>query len=114
MAFDQVHNRLFIAGRKPGKLFIIDTGSGNLIKTMDCVDIADDMTFDPKKGRIYVSGFGGLSVFHQDSPDNYSLLTQFETNGGKTSTYAARLGQFYIAHTKTPLDSAGLQVYAVN
>ncbi len=114
MAFDSRNHRLFIAGRKPGKFYVIDTQSGRVVKTMDCVDIADDMTFDPQAGRIYITGFGGLSVFHQDSPDSYTLLTQFGTNGGKTSAYDASLRQFYIAHTKTALDNAALQIYSVN
>ena len=114
MAFDAPHHRLFIAGRKPGRFYVIDSVSGRAIKTMDCVDIADDMTFDPREGRIYVTGSGGVSVYHQDDPDNYTLLTQFGTNGGKTSTFDPSLRQFYIAHTKTAQDNAALQVYLVN
>ncbi len=114
MAFDAQHQRLFIAGRKPGKFYVLDSTSGRVIQTLDCVDIADDMTFDPKLGRIYVTGSGGVTVIHQDSVDTYTLLTQFGTNGGKTSTYDDSLRQFYIAHTKTAEDNAALQVYAVN
>ncbi len=114
MAFDAPHHRLFIAGRKPGKFYVIDSQSGRVIKTMDSVDVADDMTFDPRQGRIYVTGSGGVSVYHQDDPDNYTLLTQFGTNGGKTSTYDASLRQFYIIHTQTAEDNAALQVYSVN
>ncbi len=114
MAFDSLHHRLFIAGRKPGKFYVIDSGSGHVIKEMDCVDIADDMTFDPQQGRIYVTGFSGVSVYRQDNPDDYTLLTQFGTNGGKTSAADASLRLFYIAHTKTAEDIAGLQIYRVN
>ena len=113
MSFDPLNHRLFIAGRKPGKLYILDSQAGRVIQTMDCVDIADDMTFDPAAGRIYVTGSGGVSVYRQDDPDHYTLLTQFGTNSGKTSTYDAGLRQFYIAHTKTTADNAGLQVYSV-
>ena len=114
MAFDTEHHRLFIAGRKPGKLYVVDSGTGHVIKTMDCVDIADDMTFDPREGRVYVTGFGGVSVYREDNPDKYTLIAQFTTNGGKTSTYDASLRRLYIAHTKTGEDNAALQVYSVN
>ncbi len=114
MAFDSQHHRLFIAGRKPGKLYIIDSDSGREIKTMDCADIADGMTFDARDGRIYVTGSGGVTVVREVSPDSYKLLTQFGTNGGKTSAYDSSLRQFYIAHTKTTEDNAGLQVYSTN
>jgi DNA-binding beta-propeller fold protein YncE len=114
MGFDALHHRLFIAGRKPGKLFVIDTHQGHVIQVLDCVDIADDMAFDPQQGRIYVTGFGGVSVFQQNGADDYKLLTQFDTNGGKTSAFDRDNHRLYIAHTKTAFDNAGLQIYSVN
>ena len=114
MAFDPGHHRLFIVGRQPGKLFILDSESGKLISTMDAVETADDMTFDPKQKRIYITGSGGVTVVEQQGPDSYRLLAQFGTNGGKTSVFDAQLRQFYIIHTKTAEDVAGLQVYRVN
>jgi DNA-binding beta-propeller fold protein YncE len=114
LAFDAKHHRLFLAGRKPGKFYVLDSDAGRVITTMDCIDIADEITFDPRQGRIYVTGSGGVSVYHQDDPDHYTLLTQFGTNGGKTSTLDASLRKFYIAHTKTAEDNAALQVYSVN
>ncbi len=114
MAFNAAHDRLFIAGRKPGKLYVLDSESGRLIQEMDCVDIADGMTFDPREDRIYVTGSGGVTVVQQHGPDAYALLTRFGTNGGKTSIYDGTLGQFYIAQTKTTEDNAALQIYRVN
>jgi hypothetical protein len=114
MAFDVAHHRLFIAGRKPGKFYVLDSQDGHLVQTMNCVDIADDMTFDGREGRIYVTGFGGVSVYQQNGPDDYKVLTQFETNGGKTSTFDKESQRFFIAHTKTALDNAALQIYSVN
>ncbi len=114
MAFDPAHQRLFIVGRQPGKLFIVDSASGKLISTMDAVETADDMTFDPRQGRIYITGSGGVTVVQQQDKNTYRALTQFGTNGGKTSAFDAQLKQFYIIHTKTSEDMAGLQVYQVN
>jgi len=114
MEFDANNQRLFVAGRKPGKLFVIDTRTGQAITVLDCVETADDMTYDPAAHRIYVSGSGGVTVVQQDSADNYRVLTQFGTNGGKTSILVPSLKQFHIAHTKTPEDNAALQMYRVN
>ena len=114
MAFDAPHHRLFIVGRKPGKFYVLDSNNGKLISEMDTVDIADGMTFDPRDSRIYVTGFGGVSVFHEDNPDQYTLLTQFETNGGKTSVLDSSNRRLFIAHTKTGLDNAALQLYSLN
>ncbi|MBV9033104.1 MAG: hypothetical protein JO182_01325, partial [Acidobacteriaceae bacterium] len=114
MEFDANNQRLFVAGRKPGKLFVIDTRTGQAITVLDCVETADDMTYDPTAHRIYVSGSGGVTAVQQGGADNYLVLTQFGTNGGKTSILVPSLKQFYIAHTKTPEDNAALQVYRVN
>jgi DNA-binding beta-propeller fold protein YncE len=113
LALDTANHRLFVAGRKPGKLFVLETAEGKVIASLDCVETADDMTFDPKSGRLYITGAGGISVVHQDTPDRYSVIAQFDTNSGKTSIYDGALRQFYIAHAKTDFDGAALQVYAV-
>lgn len=114
MELDEANHRLFVAGRQPGKFSILDSTNGHLIATLDCVEKADDMTYDSADRRIYVTGSGGVTIVHQDSPDHYTTITQFPTNEGKTSVYVPSLKQFYIVHAKTALDAAGLQVYKVN
>ncbi len=114
MALDAANHRLFVVGRKPGKFFIIDTQTGKGVAVLDSVEIADDMTFDSQAKRIYITGSGGVSVFQEKSADEYERIAQFGTNGGKTSVYVPSLKQFYIIHTETPEDIAGLQVYKVN
>ena len=113
LSFDSEHNRLFTVGRKPGKFFVLDAANGKVVTTLDTIETADDMTFDPTAHRIYVTGAGGVSVFEQESADSYRKLAEFATNSGKTSVYVPQLHQFYIIHTKTPEDSAALQVYRV-
>jgi hypothetical protein len=114
LLFDAANNRIFIAGRKPGKFYVLNAADGSVVTTMDCVDIADDMTFDPAHHRIYVTGYGGISVYLQKSPDQYECISQFDTKHGKTSVYLPAASRFYIIHTTTPDDIAGLQVYQVN
>ncbi len=114
MAFDKIHHRLFVAGRQPGKFSVINSENGQLITSLDCVERADDMTFEPAEKRIYITGAGGVTVVRQDGPDQYRVLTQFATNSGKTSVLVPSLKQFYIIHTKTPEDVAALQVYRIN
>jgi DNA-binding beta-propeller fold protein YncE len=114
MSLDEPNHRLFVAGRKPGKLFIISTTNGSLVTTLDCSEIADDSAWDPKTHRLFETGAGGVTVYKQQDPDHYQIIAQFDTKHGKTSEYVPALHQFYIIHTKTPDDIAGLQVYKVN
>ncbi len=85
-----------------------------MVSQKSCVDINDDMTFDAVSKRVYISGTQGLSIFHQDSPDSYSEIAEFPTNGGKTSVYVPEVKQFFVIHPKTSVDDAGLLVYRVN
>jgi DNA-binding beta-propeller fold protein YncE len=114
LEFDAKTSRIFLAGRKPGKFYVINSNDGSLVASLDCIDIADDMTWDPEHHRIYISGYGGLSIYEQKSADQYQLISEIDTRHGKTSVYVPSQNKFFVIHTKTPDDIAGLQVYQVN
>ncbi len=114
LTFDAVNQRVFVAGRTPGKFFVFDAVNGNVVSTKDCVNIADDMTWDPALRRIYITGSQGLSIFRQQTKDQYDLLTQLPTNGGKTSIYVPQVKTLFVVHPKTTIDDAALLVYQVN
>ena len=113
LVVDSANQRIFVAGRRPGMLYVF-APDGKLIAQQKCADVNDDMTYDPILKRIYVSGSQGLSVFHQDTPDTYTALTQIPTNGAKTSIYVPAVHQFYAIHPKNTIDDAGLLVFRVN
>jgi hypothetical protein len=113
LAVDPEHERVFVAGRKPG-IFYVFNRDGKVVSRKPCVNINDDMTWDPVQQRVYVSGTQGLSIFHQDSPDSYTEIANIPTNGGKTSYYVPQTRQFFVIHPKTDVDIAGLVVYRVN
>ena len=110
---DVKNQRIFVAGRAPGILYVFDQ-DGKVVAQKSCVDVNDDMSYDPVLKRLYVSGSQGLSIFHQDSPDSYTEIANIPTNGGKTSTYVPAVHQFFVIHPKTSIDNAGLLVYRVN
>jgi DNA-binding beta-propeller fold protein YncE len=113
LVVDPEHERVFVAGRRPGIFYVFDR-DGKMVIQKPCVNINDDMTWDPVLKRIYVSGIQGLSIFHQDSPDSYSEIANIPTNGGKTSFYVRQTHQFFVIHPRTDVDIAGLLMYRVN
>ncbi|SEF65139.1 hypothetical protein SAMN05421819_0704 [Bryocella elongata] len=114
MSMDKATGRLFVAGRNPGLFYVFDVNTGKVVAQMPCVNVNDDMIFDASSKRVYVSGLGGLSVFHEDTPDRYTELLNLPTNGGKTSAYVPSLHQLFVIHPKTDVDVAALLVYKVN
>ena len=113
LAVNAKDQQVFVAGRKPGIFYVFD-GKGKVISQKPCVNINDDMTWDPLLKRVYISGTQGLSIFHQDSTVSYDEIANIPTNGGKTSFYVPQVRQFYVIHPKTDVDMAGLLVYRVN
>lgn len=113
MAYDAKTQRLFVIGRKPGKLSVIDAGTGALLSTAPSVDTADGITWDAKNARLYVSGSEGLSVFHRDDADHFTEIQRIDTRTGKVSVYVDKLKQLYIAHAKTATGPAALDIYTV-
>lgn len=113
LVVDGKNQRIFVAGRNPGIFYVFDE-NGKVVSQKPCVNVNDDMTYDPILKRVYVSGTQGLSIFHQDTPDTYAEIADIPTNGGKTSVYVPSVRQFYVIHPKTTVDDAGLLVYRVN
>jgi DNA-binding beta-propeller fold protein YncE len=115
MAYDAIHQRLFVGDRNPGKLVVLEAGTGHVIQTLDIGNVSDDMTYDSRHHRIYVSSADGVDVVAQDSPDHYHVVQHVDTFGGKTSIYVPSIGRFFVVHTKGgPAKEAGLQIFKVN
>ncbi len=98
MALDEPNHRLFIATRNPPRLFVFNTDTGKVIASLPCVGVNDDMTFDAKRKRIYITGDGATSVFEQRDADHYEHLVDVPTGyRAKTSLYVPELNRLYIA-----------------
>ncbi len=99
MDMDKEHERVFI-GCRSGAFAAIDGNTGRVITTMPIGPGVDALEFDSAKGRIYVSsgGEGGsLSVFHEDTPDKYSLVEKVATEAGaRTLAVDHKTGRVYL------------------
>jgi outer membrane protein assembly factor BamB len=99
MALDEADHRLFVGTRNPAKLLIFDTETGKQITILDSSGDADDIFYDSKNKRIYVSGGeGAISVFEQTDPDTYRLIGKVDTaEGARTSLFVADSDTLYVA-----------------
>jgi len=79
MAIDREHRRLFVGCRsKVMAVFNLDTGK--VITTLPIGDHVDASAFDPATSLIFNSnGEGTISIFHEDSPDQYSAVETVKT-----------------------------------
>jgi YVTN family beta-propeller protein len=83
LAFDPQTRRLF-AGCRGGQLMVVlDADSGKIITTAPIGERVDAAAFDPATKLVFMSTGGGtIAVFHEDSPDKYTLLENLATNPG--------------------------------
>jgi len=85
--FNEADNRLYTVGRKPGTFVVLDAETGKVITTVQCVDGADEMNYDAKRNRFYVTGSEGfISVIEKRNANEYEAIAKIPTGyRGKNS-----------------------------
>jgi DNA-binding beta-propeller fold protein YncE len=99
MALDESHHRLFIGCRQPARILVLDTDSGKTVAELECAGDTDDVFYDSRNKRIYVSGGEGfISVFAQLGADKYQPIAKIPTApGARTSLFVPAFGRLYLA-----------------
>ncbi len=93
IAMDRQHRRLFISGRNPQLLVVMNADNGKIIgPAFPIGSRADSSIYDPETGLVASStGDGAISIFHEDSPDKLSAVETVKTEfGAKTMALDAK------------------------
>jgi DNA-binding beta-propeller fold protein YncE len=114
LIFDEANHRVFVAGRKPPTLAVLDSDSGKIITTLPTAEMTDDMAFDPAGKRIYVACNDFAVVYSQKDADHYEELGRAPTGfRAKTAILVPQLKRYYVAAPRHGQDSASVKVYEV-
>jgi YVTN family beta-propeller protein len=115
MALDEADHRLFVHARDPGKVLVIDSGSGKLITTLLCQGDYDDAIWDSGTRRLYLIGTPFLKVWQKSSEgDRYDTLGQVPTAFHSiTGFLIPSLNRLYIAVNHHGSTDAVVQAYDV-
>ena len=115
MALDESNHRLFIGCRHPARILVLDTGSGKTVTEFECAGDTDDVFYDAKNKRIYVSGGEGfISVFAQLDADKYRPIAKIPTApGARTSLFVPALGRLYLAVPHRGKQASEVQVFEI-
>jgi len=87
IAMDRQHRRLFIGSRNPSVFVVMDADTGKLIGAPVPIGArVDSNVYDPETGLIAcATGDGAIHIFHEDSPDKFSVVETVKTEvGAKT------------------------------
>ncbi len=114
LIFDEANHRVFVAGRKPPSLEVLDSDSGKIVATLPTAEMTDDMAFDPASKRIYVACNDFAVVYQQKDADHYEELGRVPTGfRAKTAILVPQLKRYYVAAPRHEKDAAGVKVYEV-
>jgi DNA-binding beta-propeller fold protein YncE len=113
MALDEATHRLFVGCRRPARLVIYDTVAGKPVGDLEISGDTDDLFFDPKLQRLYVScGEGFVDVIQRRDGDHYERIERVPTRAGaRTSFWSPDMSQLYLAVPKRAGQDAELRVY---
>jgi DNA-binding beta-propeller fold protein YncE len=98
MAFDAERSRVAVAFRSPPRLVILDANDGRVIGNLPSCGDADDVFFDGKRNRIYVScGDGTVDVWLQQA-SGYGRLGSIPTSpGARTALFVSQIDRLFVA-----------------
>jgi DNA-binding beta-propeller fold protein YncE len=113
MALDEADHCLFVGTRSPARLLVLDTETGKTVANLGSVGDADDIFYDAKAKRIYVSGGdGAIRVFAQKDADHYVSLGEVSTAAGaRTSLFVPKSRRLYVAVPDYGSQQAAISVY---
>jgi DNA-binding beta-propeller fold protein YncE len=112
IAMDRKHRRLFVAGRKPSLLVVMDADTGKIIgEPFPIGGRVDTNIFDAATGMVAcATGDGAISIFHEDTPDKLSVVEVVKTElGAKTMALDPKTHNLLVdtAEFETPAGVAG-------
>jgi len=99
ITMDRAHRRLFIGGRGPNMLVVMDADSGKIIGDgFPIGDRVDTNVFDPASNLVFAATREGvINIIHEDSPDKFSVVEPVKTEfGAKTVGLDTKTHRLYL------------------
>ena len=115
MALDEANHRLFVGCRLPSKLVVLNTESGDVVAKIDISGDPDDVFYDRKRHRIYVTcGAGKIDIIEQADPNTHKALTKIDTaDGARTGLFVPERDTLFVAVPHHGSQRAEVRAYRV-
>jgi hypothetical protein len=98
MALDVAHAMVAVVFRNPAHLVIFDVNTGKPTSNLMTCGDADDVFFDAKRRRVYVScGDGNVDAWRQDGSTYRRLNLLKSASGARTSLFVPDLDRLFVA-----------------
>jgi hypothetical protein len=98
IALDEPGHRLFVVTRKPFKLVVLNTDTGDSVASFDAPQRTNDIAWDAANRRLYLTGDDHIAAFEQHDADHYSQIALVPSaKGAKTSLLVPDNNTLYVA-----------------
>jgi DNA-binding beta-propeller fold protein YncE len=116
MALDEANQRLFVGCRRPAKVLVFDTSTGQEVSSFDIVGDTDDLFYDAPRKRVYVSGGDGfLDAVEEQGPNHFVRIEHLATAAGaRTSLFVVDQSKVYLAVPHRGSQRAEIRVYDIH
>jgi hypothetical protein len=106
MAIDDTGETIASVFRSPPRLVFLDSRTGAVSGSYPTCADADDVFFDPRRRRVYVScGAGAVDVFSREAADARHIDRIETSPGARTALFVPELDRLYIARRAGPVGS---------
>jgi DNA-binding beta-propeller fold protein YncE len=112
MTLDASGNRIHVVFRHPATLAAFDIRNGKKLFSMDSCGDSDDVFFDSKRSRVYVSCGEGFIEVIADQGNHYTKEARLTTIGGaRTALLVPELDRFFLAVRASGHDPAAIWIF---
>jgi DNA-binding beta-propeller fold protein YncE len=111
MALDEQRQRLFV-GCRDGTLVVLDSNTGEELRTLKITAGVDDTIYDQKTRRLYAIGGGTVDVYDQISTDKYVSRGSVSTGSkARTARFVPQLNRLFVAVPQEGAKSARVDIF---
>ena len=112
ISYDAANHRLYVGGRTPPKLYVLDSDTGKLVTSVAAPAMVDDASFSSAQKRIYFAGNGFTDIFEIRDANHLERVGHVPTSfRAKTAILVPETNRFYVGVPHHGTKSASVQVY---
>jgi len=112
MTLDAAGSRVHVVFRHPATLAAFDMGSGKKLYSIDTCGDSDDVFFDSKRSKIYVSCGEGFIEVIADQGNHYAKEAKLATvSGARTALFVPELDRYFLAVRASGQEPAAIWIF---
>jgi len=115
MTLDEQNQRVLVGFRSPPRLAAYSMQDGAPLASIEICGDTDDIFFDARRSRVYVSCGEGLIDVLELRDHGYERVARIPTSpGSRTALFNSEQDRLFLAVRETPVEPAGIWIFRPN